>query len=315
MHGYSPCHPVVGGRLGKRTRGSRGGAAWPGERVNDRVCGLPAGVCCQAPVSKTHSMGLSEAFIRPSSQLITERVIAAPPPEALSKNKACFCPAPARQLTEEKLLPARGWLGSTGASIPGTSIPGTSILGTSIPGASIPGTSILGTSIPSMNIPGTQPPLPTSSMGVNVATSAPTSAEELALREQFWGSFRKFGVGKRTSEGSITDTRDSRCCCLLCRAGLPFAALLVTNEPLTRLLKGAKPPRCWSSSLCHQPNDKTSCKPDFSPIAGPGLPLTASHPLHWTQRLLSHPQLFLLCCSRVTPVLVFPEDESGHMRS
>lgn len=94
-------------------RGCRSAAAArPGERVSDTVRRLLADVCCQAPTSKTHSTGLSETFIRLSSQLITERVIAAPPPEALGENKACFCPAPACQLTEGKLLPARGHPGS-----------------------------------------------------------------------------------------------------------------------------------------------------------------------------------------------------------
>lgn len=96
-------------RRRRAVEGLRGtAAARPGERVSDTVRRLPADARCQAPVSKTHSTGLWEAFIRPSSQLITERVIAAPPLEAFGENKACFCPAPACRLVEENLKPACG---------------------------------------------------------------------------------------------------------------------------------------------------------------------------------------------------------------
>lgn len=84
------------------------------EQVSDTVCRLPADVCCQAPVSKTHSTGLLEAFIRLSSQLITKRVIAAPPPKVLGENKVRFCPAPACRLA--KPLPARGCTGSAASA-------------------------------------------------------------------------------------------------------------------------------------------------------------------------------------------------------
>ena len=113
----------MGGQLGRKAWDGHGGAAvappplGPGERVSDTVRRLPAHVCCQAPVSKTHLTGLSEAFIRLSAQLTTERVIAAPPPEALRENKVRFCPAPACRLAEGKLLPVRGRPGSAASSV------------------------------------------------------------------------------------------------------------------------------------------------------------------------------------------------------
>lgn len=51
-----PTRPGEGGRLGKKAEDGCGGAAAAGERVSDAARRLPAGVRCQAPVSKTCSV-------------------------------------------------------------------------------------------------------------------------------------------------------------------------------------------------------------------------------------------------------------------